>query len=169
MPRVLGIDLSLTGSGLVTLNNNAIEFNGRFEPKKKGVERLIEIEEHITDVIETTPELDLVVIEGYAYSRANQAHQMGEAGGVIRRRLHKLCVKWIEVAPSQVKKFATSRGNCGKDLVLMNVYKRWGMEFASSDEADAFILAKIGCVLLGHEEQLNQKQVEVIKALGKVI
>ena len=28
----------------------------------------------------------------------------------------------------------------------MNVYKRWKVEFQSSDEADAFVLAKIGTI-----------------------
>ncbi|MDN5324059.1 MAG: crossover junction endodeoxyribonuclease RuvC [Clostridia bacterium] len=168
MPTVLGLDISLNGTGAVILKNDVIQYHHRFEPKSIGIERLIEIEEYVTDLIETNL-LDLVVIEGYAFARANQAHQMGEIGGVIRRRLHKLRIPWIEIAPNQVKKFASGKGNCKKDLILMNVYKRWRVEFQSSDEADAFILAKIGTILKGYTESLNQKQSEVIKALKKVV
>jgi len=79
--------------------------------------------------------------------------------------LHVTGIKWIEITPSQVKKFATGMGNCGKDIVLQQVYKRWGMEFKTSDEADAFVLAKIGTILLGHKEKLIKAQEEVIDAL----
>lgn len=166
MPTVLGLDISLNGTGAVILENDELLYHDRFEPESTGIERLIEIEEYVTDLIETNL-LDLVVIEGYAFARSNQAHQMGEIGGVIRRRLHKLRVPWIEVSPNQVKKFATGKGNCKKDLILMNVYKRWKVEFQSSDEADAFVLAKIGTILKGYTESLNQKQLEVIKTLKK--
>jgi hypothetical protein len=40
-----------------------------------------------------------------------------------------------------------------------------GYGFKTSDEADAFILAKIGTILLGHKEKLIKAQEEVIDAL----
>jgi hypothetical protein len=49
----------------------------------------------------------------------------------------------------------------------MNVYKKWGVEFSSSDEADAFVLAKIGQALLGGNEDLTKYQAEVIDELRK--
>lgn len=42
----LGIDLSLTGTGLVAVEGNELHFSERFEPKaKSGPERLEEIQD----------------------------------------------------------------------------------------------------------------------------
>jgi crossover junction endodeoxyribonuclease RuvC len=165
MINILGIDASLTGTGVVLLSDN-VKDHRRIESKNTGVKRLIEIEDILKNIVDAVP-IDLVVIEDYAYSKGNQAHQVGELGGVIRRMLFKKMQKWIVVAPSQVKKFATGKGNANKDLVLMNVYKKWGVEFSSSDEADAFVLAKIGQALLGGNEDLTKYQAEVIDELRK--
>lgn len=162
----LGIDLSLTGTGLVAVEGNELHFSERFEPKaKSGPERLEEIHNKVSGMIAVTVP-KLICLEGYSFgSKGRGVFQTGELGGVIRVLLHKRGIPWIEIPPSQVKKFAAGMGNCGKDIVLQQVYKRWGMEFKTSDEADAFVLAKIGTILLGHEEKLTKKQEEVIKVL----
>jgi crossover junction endodeoxyribonuclease RuvC len=138
------------------------------------VRRLVDIEARLNHIIDTALLVDLVLLEGYAYAAQNQAHQIGELGGVIRRMLHKRMQRWIEVAPSQVKKFAAGKGNAKKDLIIMQVYKRWGVEFTNSDEADAFVLAKIGQALVekwdpDHEDNnpLTTFQWEVILDLRK--
>ena len=170
--KIMGIDASLTGTGVVVLGGELQEdliYCQRYSPKKNGVDRLIEIEEYIATLL-SSMEPDLVTIEGYSYASANQAHQIGELGGVIRRLLKVAGQKWKEIAPSQVKKFATGKGNCKKDLVLMQVYKRWGQEFKTSDEADAFVLAKIGASLVNGyngEEGLTAYQREVIEKIRK--
>jgi crossover junction endodeoxyribonuclease RuvC len=124
----LGIDASLTGTGIAYIINNMLIQKNRLNTKSTGVKRLIEIEDKLKASIDSFAP-NLVLIEGYAYAAQNQAHQIGELGGVIRRMLHKSMVPWIEVAPSQVKKFATGKGNAKKELIIMNVYKKWGVEF----------------------------------------
>ncbi len=162
----LGIDLSLTGTGLSVVEGDKLLFSECYKPKNKaGPQRLIEIRHKISEVIDKY-QPKLICLEGYSFgSRGRALFQIGELGGLIRVLLHKTGIKWIEIPPSQVKKFATGKGNCGKDLILQQVYKRWGMEFKTSDEADAFILAKIGTILLGHKEKLIKAQEEVIDAL----
>lgn len=81
--------------------------------------------------------------------KAKPGHQIGELGGVIRVMLTEVGIKWIEVNPSLVKKFATGRGNAKKEEIAIAIYKRWGREFLSNDEADAFVLAVIGQALVG--------------------
>jgi crossover junction endodeoxyribonuclease RuvC len=162
----LGIDLSLTGTGLVAVEGNELHFSECYKPKAKtGPERLIEIQRKVSEnIVGYDP--DIICLEGYSFgSKGRGVFQTGELGGVIRVLLYEMGIKWLEIPPSQVKKFAAGMGNCGKDIVLQQVYKRWGMEFKTSDEADAFVLAKIGTILLGHEEKLTKKQEEVIKVL----
>jgi len=171
----LGLDLSLAGTGIValgTVEGQEIMHESRIESAKHGVQRVLEIESEVTAVI-TKYKPSLVCLEGYAFARANQAHQIGELGGVIRRMLTIIMGEelWIEVSPGQVKKFATGSGNAKKDQVMLGAYKRWGYEADNSDLADAFVLAKIGQILLqgGLEcEQLqNNEQRAVIKELEK--
>jgi len=172
----LGIDLSLTGTGLVVLDEDKLIYSECFKPKNKsGSRRLVEIRCKISKTLkEYAPAL--VCLEGYSFrSRGRAVFQIGELGGIVRvllyesdlhgSDLYESGIKWLEIAPSQVKKFATGKGNSGKDLILQQVYKRWGQEFETSDEADAFVLAKIGTILLGHKEKLTVQQGEVIKAI----
>lgn len=165
---VLGLDPSLTGTGLSVVDNDNLLFSECYKPKnKKGPQRLIEICHKISEVIDAY-QPELICLEGYSFgSRGRALFQIGELGGLIRVMLHKTGIKWLEITPSQVKKFATGMGNCGKDIILQQVYRRWGMEFKTSDEADAFVLAKIGTILLGHKEELIKAQEEVIEVLER--
>ncbi|CEP67860.1 Crossover junction endodeoxyribonuclease RuvC [Moorella glycerini] len=166
MPTVMGIDPSLTSTGLVALENGNLILHETLEVKEKGIARLLTLQ-NILERRLFAYKPDLVVVEGYAFARSNQAHQMGELGGMIRMLLTQKRVPWIEVAPTQVKKFATGKGNSPKDIILRDVYKRWGVEFDSSDEADAFVLAKIGQAVLGDIKGLTQEQVKIVKAIKK--
>ena len=170
MMMALGIDLSLTGTGLAVVEGNKLHFSECYKPvNKSSPERLIEIQRKVSEtMLGYDPEI--ICLEGYSFgSKGRAVFQTGELGGVIRVLLHKSGINWLEIPPSQVKKFAAGVGNCGKDIVLQQVYKRWGMEFKTSDEADAFVLAKIGTILLGHEEKLTKKQEEVIEVLREGI
>lgn len=168
MPITTGLDVSLTSTGAVRLLNNNMVNNAAIGSKFLGVHRLVDIEEKVNIFLNQCSD-DLVLIEDYAFSKANKAHQMGELGGVIRRMLFKKQIRWIVVGTSQLKKFATGKGNCPKDLILMNVYKKWGVEFATSDEADAYVLARIGQALLNQENspELTKYQLEVLTELRK--
>jgi crossover junction endodeoxyribonuclease RuvC len=137
--KIVGIDASLTSTGVAVLNDSL--HTEVIKSKKTGPERLIEIRARIWEIVFGA---ELVVIEGYAFAKGNQAHQMGELGGLLRVMFHEMRLNWIEVAPGQVKKFATGKGNADKRDMAVGVYKRWGREFTTGDEMDAFVLALIG-------------------------
>lgn len=169
MSTTVGIDASLTGTGVVALSNfSGLSMHTRIESKYTEVKRLIDIEDRLKRILDNLILTDLVLIEGYSFgSKGKSVYQIGELGGVIRRMLHRKMIRWIEVTPSQVKKFATGKSQAKKELMIMHVYKRWNVEFSTSDEADAYVLAKIGQALLGDKEQLTQYQMEVIMELRK--
>lgn len=85
---------------------------------------------------------DLVAIEGYGYGGPGLA-VLVELGALIRARLLDRGVRFIDVAPAALKKFACGKGNAKKDEVRLAVYKRWGFEHASNDAVDAYALAKV--------------------------
>jgi len=91
-------------------------------------------------LLERAEGVDLVVIEGYAFARANRAHQIGELGGVLRVAFAEAGVPLVEVAPMARAKYATGKGNAKKEAVLVEAVKRLGYEGSSNDEADALWL-----------------------------
>lgn len=135
--RLLALDVSLTSTGVAHSGGTF-----RITPKSRGAQRLADIRDAIGDALdEYSP--DLVVIEGYAFARANQAHQIGEAGGVVRLLLHDRGIEYAEVPPAKVKKWATGKGNADKDTMLETAIRKHGFTGHGNDEADAWLLLKM--------------------------
>lgn len=159
----LGIDPGLTNLSLVGVEKESVVYQENFRSKKKGYERLLDIERKIRCVVdELSP--GIIALEAYSFASKYHSHQMGELGWAIRRNI--LDIEWILVHPTSLKKFATGKGNSPKDIILQQVYKRWGIEFTNNNIADAFVLAKIGQAYKeGGDMPAFQK--EVIKNLKK--
>lgn len=139
---IVGLDLSLTATGIATDTTTTT-----IKPKSlAGPERLTWITERM---LEHLPIKVLVVLEGYAYGRNNQAHQLGELGGVIRTMLWNLHVPYVVVPPATLKKYATGKGNAGKEEVLAAAIRRLGYEGHDNNEADALWLRAMGCAAYG--------------------
>jgi Holliday junction resolvasome RuvABC endonuclease subunit len=64
-------------------------------------------------------------------------------GMMMRDEFKKRRIKYVDVAPNQLKKFVTGKGNGPKDQISMHLYKNWGIEAADNNQADAAGLAKI--------------------------
>jgi len=132
--RILGLDLSLTCTGYAT--HRAV--NTLQPPAKlRGAERLAWIRTALATLIAN---VHVVVLEGYAYGRAKQAHQLGELGGVVRLVLHDRGIPFVEVPPAVLKLYATGRGNASKEEMLVAAVKRLGYEGYDNNEADALWL-----------------------------
>jgi Holliday junction resolvasome RuvABC endonuclease subunit len=156
--RVLGLDLSLTATGY-SFNE---EVTGVWHPKLRGPGRLVAIREHISIL---TYEADVVVLEGYSYASPNQAHQIGELGGVIRAWLFEHRLPFAVVPPASLKKFATGKGNAPKDAMLAAAIRRFGFEGSDNNEADAWLLR---CMGLAHYDPWDALPEYAREALAKV-
>lgn len=141
--KIMGIDQSLTGTGLCILEEGKIVLSRLIASKKKGVERIIEIKNEIIKTInEFAP--DYIAIEKYNFSpRRAMAFELGELAGVIKVTLAELGKKFIVIHTGHIKRYATGRGNAEKALVLLHVYKKFGVEFNNDNLADAYVIAKI--------------------------
>ena len=164
---IVGIDPSLTGTAWCWLGRKArVIDQARIDTAKlRGAERLMHIEREIAQVAEM--DLKLIAIEGYSFGSQGRAiFQIGELGGVLRRLFFVLKIPYLEIPPQTLKKFATGKGNAHKDEVMLAVYKRWGLECANSDQADAYVLARIGWTLVtGVETDLTAEQVAALEKL----
>lgn len=162
--KVAGLDLSLTGTGWCLIGATPVW--GRINTVNfRGVDRLLLIEECLTEVLVPAGKIDLLCLEGYSFgSQGRAVFNIGELGGVVRCLLHKQEIPWVEVAPQTLKKFVTGKGNTKKEDMKLHTFKRWGIEFETSDECDAFGLAKMAEVIVsGDTENLTQAQQEAIK------
>ena len=162
--KIYGVDASLMSTGIAKTNDLVTDnvTTKSIQSKKKGVERLVEIRQ---EVFKEVMYGNLVVIESYAFSRPNQAHQIGELGGVLRVMFYETNLKVLEVAPTQLKKFATGKHNASKEEIAVAAYKKWGIECRTNDETDAAVLVYIGLAYMGNTDGLTAYQQEVIDAL----
>lgn len=168
--RSLGIDPSFTGTGIVLLNNGGIIKQVFLStPSTDSIyARVKTIQATIRAQCDEMP--DLFVIEGISFASKGQAAlQQGYLQYSIREYiLYVLNQGFIDVAPTQLKKFATGKGQCDKNLILKEVYKRWGYDTDNDNLADAFVLAKIGEAYLQDNYEphdLHLFQFEVIDSL----
>jgi crossover junction endodeoxyribonuclease RuvC len=161
---IIGIDPSLTSTGIVVLRNGQVEtaVTTKNRPELGTIERVTDIRLQIGKILsnltndeETQWQApDLIVIEGFSYgSKGRSVFDIAYLGWRIREDLewHREYEKtvWIEVPPTQLKKFATGKGNANKEIILQQVYKRWGVEFSDNNQADAYVLSKIGEAYMG--------------------
>jgi Holliday junction resolvasome RuvABC endonuclease subunit len=58
-------------------------------------------------------------------------------------------IPYIEISPNGLKKFVTGKGSGKKEVIMLEAYKRWGIE-GTNDEVDAYCLAMVGLAYHGH-------------------
>ena len=143
--NVVGLDLSLTATGIATESGCEV-----LRTDLRGCERLAWLRDEVMARCCTGgignkrgTDADFVVIEDYASSRANQAHQIGELHGVIRLAFHEAEIPVALVAPTARAKYATGKGNAGKAEVLAAAIRRLGYQGHDDNEADALWLRQM--------------------------
>lgn len=146
--KVIGLDLSLSSTGVAC--NLGWTARIRVAPAA-GAGPFYRLRVIRNEVMGYVRGADLVVVEGLAVASTTGQH-------LTRAGLWHLVMEWIdrelpwaEVPPATLKKYATGKGNAGKDEVLAAVIKRFpGIEVRGNDEADALVLAAMGADHLGN-------------------
>ena len=171
----LGLDLSLTGTGVIILEDGKIAKRHLIKSKPVGdlplneVRRIRKIVEEIEMIISEN-EIQIAVIEGLAFMVRNATAlvQLSALNYMVRGVLDDYNIPFVIVAPTSLKKFATGSGGSKKDVMLIEVFKRWGVTILDDNENDAFCLAKVGEeLIIGKPEKLPQYQQEVLALLKK--
>lgn len=154
-PVVVGIDPSLTSTGVAVIHPEHGVHLHRIRSKGAKTatlaERSIRLNDLAGNVLHWCDGADLVVIESPAYS--NSLGSMHDRSGLwwllVRELQHYRDISVLEVPPTTRAKYATGRGNAGKDEVLAAVIRRHPtLDITGNDVADALTLAAIGTRLL---------------------
>jgi crossover junction endodeoxyribonuclease RuvC len=167
----MGIDPSLTGFAMASSAKDddfplIVELASK--PKSSALKaRLHRYETFVSDIMEHVAECrpSLVMIEGYAYSRQGSVIFLGEFGILLRKALLEV-TEVIEVSPSALKKFATGKGNANKAKVTSALASRFGMEFSTDNEADAFALLQIALMWKGWVQPQTKYQELALQQLN---
>ena len=151
--RVIGIDQSLTATGLAILIGDSLTTATLSPPSPTkecpsgGACRLVWFRDRIGSVLRANRPT-IVVMEGYSFGSKSHAHSLGELGGVIRVLFFESGVEHaIVVPPGTLKKFATGNGAADKSLISKELFRKWGVDVSNNNEADAAALALIGAAL----------------------
>lgn len=136
--RVMGIDPSLTSTGIALIWNGGVGVERLVAPAScgHGVRRLVWYSKAISEVlIRLRP--DVIGIEDYAYGAANKAHALGELGGMLRMAILQSGLPGYVVSPGGLKGFATGKGNAEKSTVSKELFRRFGVDLNQNDLVDA--------------------------------
>ena len=150
---IVGLDLSLTSTGIAEIRDTKVTLSTITPGKRTGHQRLAFVSEQVTGWIYDA-EASLVVIEGPSYgSDYGKAHERAGLWWLIAHSLWHNKIPYAVISPPQVKKYATGYGTgpkSGKDKVLAAVIRRYAdVPVDGNDQADALVLAAMGADHLG--------------------
>lgn len=152
--RIVGIDPSLTGTGIAIVEDGRVTVR---TVKSKGtagdglVDRRLRLRYLADSALHDAMCADLLVIEAPAYnSRTGHQHDRSGLWWLLVERALGNYVHVAEVTTGGVKRYATGKGNAGKDAVLLAVARRFpDVAVTDNNQADALILAAMGARHLG--------------------
>lgn len=164
----IGIDQSLNNVGVCILNTKAdvidlMTVKPKLLDDKDEIDRLIFIRNSIYELIKLYKTIQFT-IEGYAYDKDYQAHQLGEIGGVLRVLFREQQQPFLVVSPVSLKKFATGNYKASKQE-MMDKAKEEGLDIKDDHQADAYFLAKVAYLFKNENSAKTRSALEVIQQL----
>lgn len=177
---VIGVDPSLTNTGVVVLDHKAtvvlqrgITSKPLGSDVKSRMERVRQITMTLLEILNKYRP-DVVTIETYAMHSKGQLAFMAELGCMLRYVIVDGGVTLYEVAPSTLKKWVTGSGKSiknadgttdSKTATIVTLTRRYDLNFASNDIYDAYALARMAFQIAGHEKPEFVYQMEAIATI----
>lgn len=145
----IGIDQSLTGFALsvVSVESPSRHTTWVYKSPYKGVQRLDDISTWIhgrlLDQADKGNTIKDIAMEGTVLA-SHSALVLGELSATVKLALYtEYGYLPLQIPPMTLKKFASGKGNSKKQEMLLQIYKRWGVEFNDDNAADAYALARL--------------------------
>jgi Holliday junction resolvasome RuvABC endonuclease subunit len=174
----VGIDQSLTGFAVTALNVDRPDCYETWVYKSpyNGVKRLSDISVWLATklnwlVNEQSCFVQEIAMEGTVLA-SHSALVLGELSATVKLTLWNYFRDYdhqdhlrvpLQIPPMTLKKYATGKGNAKKQEMLMQMYKRWNVEFNDDNAADSYALARLASG--SHIDAIEKAVVEQIKDL----
>jgi len=169
----IGIDQSLTGFAITILDveNPKNYLTWVYKSPYRGVKRLVDISNWLVnklDIVNDRYVVD-VAMEGTVLA-SHSALVLGELSAIVKIVFWSFFEDWnyqyhlrvpLQVPPMTLKKYAAGKGNAKKQEMLMQIYKRYGIEFNDDNAADSYGLARMAAKL--HINDIEKAIIEQIK------
>lgn len=141
----VGLDLSFTSSGVAVKQGNKITVGTiKTDPKNfsNDIERIVHIR---NKVFEKIPEnVSIICIEDiFAGLHPGSGMRLAMLAAIVRLAMYEKGIKFFTCAPTSLKKFITGKGVGQKDMIVKEVYKKYGLDVEGNDDADAVVLCHI--------------------------
>lgn len=169
--NIIGIDPGTIKTGITHITGSTakpkyvseiIGYDCEQDKLPKIDERLLLIVPDILKRLDAAkPEL---VIYEYPFNIKGHARVNVELIGAIRWHCLNKGYKYIPLAQTRIKKYATGKGNCEKSDLRMQVYKEFGYDL-SEDRADSFFIAHFGMGYLYPQVIDKQHRIDSIEAV----
>lgn len=145
-PRVLGLDLSLTATGVAHDRYQTATIS---PGTLRGIPRLRFIRDRVHEAV-TLGRVDLVAVEGPSYGSVGRGqHERGGLWWLIVYLLDDVGIPYAIVPPSVLKKYATGKGGASKPDMRMALYRRMAIDEPDDNKVDAIWLSTLGLDHLG--------------------
>lgn len=167
---VVGLDLSLTGTG-IALSDGTVRTVSSKPSGDAPIDETRRLMSAADAVMAFVPDsAELVAIEGLAFA-ANRSHHSAVVGmhHMVRERLARKGIPFCLVAPTSLKKFISKDGKCPKELIIMEVFERWGVKCRDNNQSDAFGLMKIARMVAMMDIPSNEYERELISKMSAQI
>lgn len=165
-PVAIGIDQSLTGFAVTAIRIDSPDeyVTWVYKSDRRGVSRLADIQwwlESKFDLLDTQGNRIMeIAMEGTVVA-SQAASVLGELAGVVKLTcwhyfdgIANSVIPFpshlrvpLQVPPMTVKKYAAGKGNAKKQEMLMQIYKRYSVEFNDDNAADSYAIARIAAGL----------------------
>jgi len=147
MDHSIGIDLSLTGTGIIVLDwfgKIAEQELISTTPKEEIENRITSIGEKVIGIVNKYPNSE-ISMEGLSHGSASDSMlELAALHYYVRILLKNQNLSFEVLPPTSLKKFLTGKGHAKKNLMLLYVYKKYGEEFQDDNLADSYALARYG-------------------------
>jgi len=160
----IGIDQSLTGFALsvVSVEFPNLHMTWVAKSEYRGVQRLADIQAWLNqqwfEIAINRWNVKDVAMEGTVLA-SQAALVLGELSATVKLALWDKDIVPLQIPPMTLKKYATGKGTAKKQEMLLQMYKRWGVEFNDDNAADAYALARLasGSAISAIERETQEK------------
>lgn len=143
----IGIDQSYSGFAITALGENSFH-TIVYKAPGSGIDRLMHIHDWLGEIFEHySGRINDVAFEA-PVRMSHAALMSGELVAIVKA----VCWKYLDepgkyplqVPPLTLKKYTTGKGQgVQKNQMLLQVYKKWGVEFDDDNAADSYALARL--------------------------